>query len=293
MKQIRVALIVAVACLATPFVGLKIYQVLKTRERSMYDFIFSQPVQPVRVEIMPDRPFVNSVGMRFVYIPAGKFMMGSPSSEFGRRRQEIRHEVHLSRGFYLQTTEVTQTQWQKVMQKNISKFKGDDLPVHNISWLDSTKFVQRLNQLEGDTRYRLPSEAEWEYACRAGSRTAVPTGNLRGPGTGPDPALNSVAWYKINAGQRPHQVATKSANKFGLFDMNGNVWEWNQDWWHYFQKFADQVDTDPTGPQKGRSKVVRGGSWFAPSSYQRCAARMRFRPDYRSQGFGLRVARSE
>ena len=188
----------------------------------------------------------NSLGMTFVYIPPGNFMMGSPLDEPGRDDDEIRHRVTLTRGFYLQTTEVTQGQWRAVMGFNPSNFKscGDDCPVETVTWQHVQAFIQGLNRREGGSRYRLPTEAEWEYACRAGSNTAIYTGHLRILGKRNAPALNAIAWYGGNScidcpGGRhcsdwkekryscskygPHPMGRKGPNALGLYDMLGNV----------------------------------------------------------------------
>jgi formylglycine-generating enzyme required for sulfatase activity len=293
MKKMRLALILAITCVLLPFAGMYAYKAYKIRETKKYDAIFSQPVAPTHVEIARGKPFTNSVGMRFVYIPAGRFIMGSPPDEIGRNEFEIQHEVVISRGFYLQATEVTQAQWQSVMQVNPSEYRGDELPVQDVSWIDSEKFIRRLNQLEGDTKYRLPSEAEWEYACRAGSQKAFSAGPLTVPGSNLDPLLDRVAWYKANSGKGPHKAGTKSPNAWGLYDMHGNVWEWCQDWWEsWYGKFSGEAITDPAGPTRGRFKIIRGGGWFAGGTYQRSASRMRAKPASKSPGIGFRVARS-
>jgi formylglycine-generating enzyme required for sulfatase activity len=293
MKKLRLALILAIVCLLLPFAGMFAYKAYKIRETKKYDAVFSQPVTPAHVEITQGTPFTNSVGMRFVYIPAGRFIMGSPPDEIGRNEFEFQHEVVISRGFYLQTTEVTQALWQSVMQINPSEHKGDELPVHDVSWIDSKKFIRRLNQIEGDTKYRLPSEAEWEYACRAGSQKAFSSGALTVPGSDLDPLLAQVSWYKANSGGSPQNVGTKSSNAWGLYDMHGNVWEWCQDWWErWYGKFSGQAIIDPAGPPRGRFKIIRGGGWFAGATYQRSASRMRAKPGSKSPGIGFRVARS-
>ena len=274
--------------------GLFGYKVYKTRETQRYDSVFDQPLSRVNIEIDQGKPFVNSVGMRFIYIPPGKFFMGSPADEIGRDEGEYQHAVVLTRGFYLQTTEITQAQWQVVLKLNPSEHKGNDLPVHNVSWIDSQTFIRRLNQLESNGNYRLPSEAEWEYACRAGTQSALPTGNLTATNSGLEPALDRVGWYKLNSGQTPHRVAVKSPNAWGLYDMHGNVWEWCQDPWdRWYGKFADTAVIDPMGPKKGRFKIFRGGGWFGSATYQRCASRMRAKSGSKSPGIGFRVARSE
>jgi formylglycine-generating enzyme required for sulfatase activity len=294
MKSLRLPLILALVCLLIPFAGLMIYQAFKAREIKMYDAVFSKPVSPIPVKIVPGKPFTNSIGMHFVYIPPGRYVMGSPPDEIGREELEIQHEVVLTRGFYLQTTEVSQAQWQAVMGINPSEYRGDDLPVHNISWIDAKKFIRRLNQLEGDTLYQLPSEAQWEYACRAGSQKAFANGALTVPGSAVDSLLDKVGWYKANARQAPHPAASKSPNAWGLYDMHGNVWEWTEDWWEsWYGKFSGSPVNDPLGPPKGRFKIYRGGGWFAEAPYQRCASRRRAEPGSKSPGIGFRIARSE
>ena len=294
MKVLRWPLILTIFCLIIPFVGILAYKTIKTREVKKYDFVFDQPVTPIPVEIPPKAPFTNSVGMHFIYISPGRFLMGSPINEIGRDEGEYQHEVVLSNGYYLQTTEVTQAHWQTVLKLNPSEHKGNDLPVHNVSWFDSQTFIKRLNQLEGDSKYRLPSEAEWEYACRAGTQSALSTGELTVTNLAPDSLLDRVGWYKLNSKQSPHPVATKSPNAWGLYDMYGNVWEWNQDWWEgWYGKFSGTAVIDPKGPQKASFKVFRSGGWFAGATYQRCASRMRAKPVSKSPGIGFRVARSE
>jgi formylglycine-generating enzyme required for sulfatase activity len=295
MKNLRLPLLLALACLLSPFAGLMIYKAYKTREIRMYDAVLSKPVvMAPSPKNAFGKPFTNSLGMRFVYIPPGRFVMGSPPDEIGRDELEIQHPVILSKGFYLQTTEVTQAQWRAVMEINPSQHQGDDLPVDNVSWRDCKKFIIRLNRLEGDTQYKLPSEAEWEYTCRAGSQKAFTNGSLTEPGSALDPLLDQVGWYKANSGRAPHPVASKSPNAWGLYDMHGNVWEWAEDWWeNWYSKFSGIPVTDPLGPVLGRFKIIRGGGWFAGASYQRCASRKRAEPGSKGPGIGFRVARSE
>jgi formylglycine-generating enzyme required for sulfatase activity len=294
MKSLRLPLILTLICLLTPFAGMMIYKAYKNRETRRYDEAFSKSVTPVTPRIVSGKPFINSIGMQFVYIPSGLFVMGSPPDEIGRDELEIQHQVILSKGFFLQTTEVTQAQWRKVMGINPSEQQGDDLPVHNVSWLDCKKFIRRLNQLEGVIQYRLPSEAQWEYACRAGSQKAFTTGPLTEPDSTLDPLLDKVGWYQANAGGGPHPAASKAPNAWGLYDLHGNVWEWTEDWWEsWYGKFSGSPVEDPAGPGKGRFKIIRGGGWFAGATYQRCASRMRAEPGSKSPGIGFRVARSE
>ncbi|KPA17999.1 Sulphatase-modifying factor domain protein, partial [Candidatus Magnetomorum sp. HK-1] len=176
--------------------------------------------------------FTNSIGMTFVRIPAGTFIMGSPEDELGRWSDEVLHQVTLTQDFYMQTTEVTQGQWKAIMGNNPSYFSncGDNCPVEYVSWNDAQEFIQKLNQKEGDT-YRLPTEAEWEYAARAGSTTALANGNLVEKDCNLDVNLNAMGWYCGNSNSETHQVAQKQANAWGLYDMHGNVWEWCNDWY--------------------------------------------------------------
>jgi len=232
--------------------------------------------------------------MTFVYLQPGRLIMGSPPDEIGRDEFEVQHEVILTEGFYLQTTEVTQKQWVAVMEINPSEMKGDDLPVTSVSWLDCQKFIERLNHMEREGKYRLPTEAEWEYACRAGSTTAYASSPQLEKGKGSDTELDHMAWYRGNSHNRPHPVAKKKPNAWGLFDMHGNVFEWCQDWYEsWYNKFTDKAVVNPKGPEHGRFKVIRGGSWFAGAEYLRSANRMREKPEYRNKGIGFRLARSE
>jgi len=229
-------------------------------------------------------------GMKFVYIPPGSFMMGSPENEPGRRNDETLHRVTLTQGFYMQTTEVTQKQWKDVMGDNPSFFKGcDDCPVEAVSWKDVHKFIEKLNLHsarlpvgERSRTYRLPTEAEWEYAARAGSETAYCFGD--------DAAeLGEYAWYIGNWGGKTHPVAQKKSNAWGLYDMHGNVREWCQDW---YGKYPSGDVADPISPDIGHSGsgiVKRGGGWSSVAQFCRSAYRYRFLPDYQDGNLGLRL----
>jgi formylglycine-generating enzyme required for sulfatase activity len=224
---------------------------------------------------------VDSLGMKFVYIKPGSFMMGSPSGESGRDNDEKQHRVTLTKGFYMQTTEVTQGQWKAVMGSNPSHFKnsGDDRPVEQVSWNDVQEFIRKLNQKTGKN-YRLPTEAEWEYACRAGSTTRFCFGDS-------DSSLGSYAWYSSNSGSKSHTVAQKQPNAWGLYDMHGNVWEWCQDW---YGNYSTSSVTDPTGASSGSRRVYRGGGWSYYAWYCRSADRNSFSPDNRNGSLGFRLA---
>jgi formylglycine-generating enzyme required for sulfatase activity len=224
---------------------------------------------------------VNSLGMAFVLIPADTFLMGSPEHEPGRHDDETQHEVTISRSFHLQITPVTQGQWQSLMGKNafsLIQAEGDQ-PVDGINWNDCQKFIKKLNAL-GEGIYRLPSEAEWEYACRAGSSTALPNGDLTDLYCDLDPNLDEIGWYCGNSDNSTQPVAQKSPNSWGLYDMCGNVAEWCQDW---YGPYSENTQIDPNGPTSGPGRVVRGGSWFSSAKNCRSAARFYWPPNSRNQ----------
>jgi len=197
-----------------------------------------------------DDSFTNSLGMTFKLIPDGFFIMGSPTNELGRSSDETLHEVMLTKPFYMQITEVTQGQWQAVMGSNPSNFEncGSECPVEQVSWDDAQDFIAEMNK-KGEGVYRLPTEAEWEYAARAGTSTALPSGDLIYAETSPvDPNLDAIGWYGGNSdvayadsnnGKGIHPSRQKSANAFGLYDMHGNVWEWCLDWFDYYPNSID------------------------------------------------------
>jgi formylglycine-generating enzyme required for sulfatase activity len=230
----------------------------------------------------PPKHFTNSLGMKFVWIPPGTFMMGSPEQEAERDKSEIQHKVTLTSGFYLGMCTVTQEQWQALMKDNPSRAKKEkNLPVENVSFDECLEFLKKMGDKDGQ-RYRLPSEAEWEYACRAGSKSCYCFGD--------DPKLlGEYAWYRDNAGEKPHPVAQKKPNRWGLCDMHGNIWEWCADWYGAYPK--DAV-VDPKGPEKGTSRVLRGGSFYSPSSFVRCSIRGYFDPAKRGLNIGFRAAKS-
>ena len=240
----------------------------------------------------PGDRFTNSLGMAFVYIPRGEFMMGSPSNEPGRDDDETQHRVTLTKGFYMGTTEVTQGQWKAVTGSNPSRFKdcGDDCPVEKVSWNDVQAFIQKLNRREGET-YRLPTEAEWEYAARAGTTTPFTYGRclstnqanyngdypLEGCGKGEDRS-RTIPVGSLNA-----------PNAWGLHDMHGNVWEWCADW---YGDYPSGSVIDPAGPLAGSDRVLRGGSWSSIAGYCRSAYRGYGTPSRRGNNGGFRLALS-
>jgi len=196
----------------------------------------------------------GGVTMKLALIPAGKFMMGSPDSEEGHVDNEgPQHEVTLSKPFYMGVTEVTQAQYEAIMGANPSTFKGETNPVENVSCKDATEFCKKLSEKTRQA-VRLPTEAEWEYACRAGSKTKFCFGDA-------DEALGDYAWYHANSGGTTHPVGQKKPNAWGLYDMHGNLWEWCSDW--YAQNYADAKAVDPQGPASGiDASRLSAWSWF-------------------------------
>lgn len=226
--------------------------------------------------------FKNSLAMHFVKIAPGSFSMGSPEYERQREDDETQHRVTLTRAWYMQTTPVTQAQWQAITGHNPSDFKGPELPVENVSWNDiQTVFLPRLNAL-GEGTYRLPTEAEWEYAARAGSTQAY---YLRDDAS----QLDARAWYNNNSLFQTHPVGQKQPNGWGLYDCHGNVWEWCQDGYH--GPYAATEATDPSGAAGGLGRVMRGGSWFCNASACRSAARGYMPPETRIRLIGFRLVR--
>jgi formylglycine-generating enzyme required for sulfatase activity len=218
---------------------------------------------------------VNSLGMRMVLVPAGSFRMGSPPGEPLRQDDETPRQVTLTRSFRMAATEVTQGQWSALMPANRSRNKGDDLPVTSVSWNDAREFCTRLSEKEGVT-YRLATEAEWEYACRAGAADPVT----------PD-AREAAAWFADNSGGQTHPVGQKKPNAWGLFDMLGNAAEWTLDAYGPYPSVEEE--RDPTGPPEGNARVVRGGAFRSFPPAVRCAARASRPRAYQLHHVGLRV----
>ena len=240
----------------------------------------------------PDKDrLTNSIGMEFIYIPPGTFIMGSPPDEYGRDDLERQHQVTLTEGFYMQRTEVTQKQWKTIMGNNPSHFLncGEDCPVERVSWYDAQEFIKKLNHREKTKKYRLPTEPEWEYACRAGSNTAFTNGSITKETCGYNPYLNAAGWYFRNSEKGTHTVAQKQANAWGLYDMHGNVWEWCQDWQ---RKYPFHPETDPAGPTTGLARIRRGGSWSHYPLFCRSAYRSWSDPDKKTPHVGFRLFRS-
>ena len=238
----------------------------------------------------PGQIITNSLGMKFAWIPPGTFLMGSPVGEAEREVSETQHKVQLTKGYYLGVHQVTQGQWQAVMGNNPSAAKGEKyLPGEQVSWDDCQHFLRILNQRDGPD-YRLPTEAEWEYACRAGATTpfyfghTISADQANYDGTYPY-ANEKKGVYR----QRTTHVGTFPANAWGLYDMHGNVWEWCGDWYGEYPK-GEVVD--PQGPRSGQGRVLRGGSFYNKASLIRSAYRLTHVPTHRSSNIGFRVART-
>jgi formylglycine-generating enzyme required for sulfatase activity len=257
----------------------------------------SSESQSTSQDISPDNgieTITNSIGMKLVLIPKGTFVMGSPESEEGRQKDETQHEVTISKDYYLGVTEVTQGQYQKVMGKNPSYFKkriiresdSSMYPVEAVSWEDAVEFCKKLSELPEEKKagrvYRLPTEAEWEYACRSGSKSAYSFGES-------SKSLGDYAWFGKNSNGQTHPVGEKKANDWGLYDMQGNVFEWCSDWYGEYPKGAV---SDPSGPKRGSFCVFRGGGWYDGAAGCRSALRSGSAPSDRGDGLGFRVALS-
>lgn len=263
--------------LALPWVYLKTYR----------------PKEPPVIQVGALRPEMRR-------LPPGRFLMGSAETEEGRGPNEKQHEVEIKTVFAIAVTEVTQGQYERVMGKNPSEAQGNpEKPVENVSWLDAVEYCNRLSvkenldpcyRIEGGKvswaeglrckGYRLPTEAEWEYAARADGKTKY---------AGSD-ELDAVAWWASNAQGSTHQVAGKGANGWGLYDFSGNVWEWVWDW--YESRYEDLPRVDPIGPNSGSYRVERGGSWYNDAQDARVAYRDDDGPGYRDALQGFRLARS-
>jgi formylglycine-generating enzyme required for sulfatase activity len=236
-------------------------------------------------ELVLSIPGRHGVELRMKKIPAGSFAMGSPVEEEGRDEDEgSPHEVTISKPFYMGVFEVTQAQWEAVVGTCPSMFGGNPTyPVEQVSWEDCQEFIRRLNGM-GIGTFRLPTEAEWEYACRAGKQTAFSFGG--------DPRkLEKYANYfgTPKEGERsPMPVGSFAPNAWGLYDMHGNVWEWCSDWYSTYQATKQ---TDPVGPAHGVSRVERGGSWYCSPVRCRSAHRYRYSPSYRYYTLGFRLVR--
>jgi formylglycine-generating enzyme required for sulfatase activity len=230
----------------------------------------------------------NSIGMVLMRIEPGKFTMGSPKTETKREEGEDEHVIEIGKAFYMGKFEVTQAEYRAIMDKNPSRFQGDKLPVETVNWAEAREFCEKLSKKE-DKQYTLPTEAEWEYCCRAGTKTAFHFGNA---------ISTEICNYNGNRvygdgkkgvfRKKTTDVGTFPPNKWGLFDMHGNVMEWCEDWYdeNYYKNSPKQ---DPKGAEKGESRVLRGGSWDTPPEECRSATRGGDTPDGQHNHVGFRV----
>ena len=230
----------------------------------------------------PERFFTDDHGNEFVLIQPGTFMMGS---EKGHKRENPLHRVEITRPFYLGRYPVTQSQWEAIEGINPSYFKGGAHPVEQVSWHEVQGYLKKLQN--GEFAYRLPTEAEWEYACRAGRTTAYSFGD-------DTEKLAEHAWYRTNSGRSTHPVGQKKPNGWGLYDMHGNVWEWVQDWYaeDYYKQFENKTAKDPAGPETGTNRVIRGGSWGNGATPLRSAYRSSDDPGFADNRLGFRLLRT-
>lgn len=257
---------------------------------------------------------IDGIAVRFRYIPPGRFLMGSPESEAGRYDQEgPQHEVTWTQGYWLADAPCTQAVWERVMGENPSYFTSADRPAENVSWDDCQEFLKRLNESSPELMARLPSEAEWEHACRGGTPTATWVGDLEILGENNAPLLDEIAWYGGNSGQDyeldqgydstnwpnkqyphtkagTHEVRKKQANPHGLHDMLGNVYEWCVD---MAGTYEAQAVTNPAPSTMGPGRVIRGGSWVGRARFVRAAGRYGFSPGHRADYLGFRLARGQ
>lgn len=273
---------------------------------SLGDEVFAVPINKIKEALEGEKlwgkcPQSHVQPMfEFVLIKGGTYIMGSPENEVGKNLNEQQHRVTLQKDFYMQTTEVTQAQWETVMESNPSEFAscGSNCPVENVSWNDVKEFIRRLNEGNGTNLYRLPIEAEWEYACRAGSTSAYEWGNeadcskmMYGNHVEYDGYNDCVDKNKkklLMPGQTA-PVKSYKANRWGLYDMHGNVMEWCQDW---YDGYPTGDLTDHRGPNKGEYRVLRGGSWSSKAFNCRAAARERAAQDIKAPYIGFRLVMS-
>jgi formylglycine-generating enzyme required for sulfatase activity len=278
--------------------------IIKVEESKTVEKIHIHENKPEASETKLEKTFTNSIGMEFILIPAGEFLMGAvPQDKEAPSVEKPQHKVRITKPFYLGKYPVTQEEWQKVMGNNPSRFKEltEGLifkkvvqvnlknPVETVSWNDCQEFIQKLSQKEGNT-YRLPTGAEWEYAARGGLNSSHSSSYMFTYGDDKD-KLGDYAWYDKNSGNTTHPVGQKKPNSIGLYDMMGNVWEWCEDWYDsgYYER-GEAVD--PGGPSSGSGRVLRGGSWGSFYGHCRTSYRGDLTPDYRDYRLGFRLART-
>ncbi|MDD4870808.1 MAG: formylglycine-generating enzyme family protein [Kiritimatiellae bacterium] len=232
---------------------------------------------------MSDRLMLTLKGhipLSFQEIPAGAFCMGSPETEAGHEAEEApQRRIMLTRDFRMSVTPITRAQWAALVGDISPRAMDTEVPMTDVSWMDAQRFIAKLAEAFSDGYFRLPTEAEWEYACRAGSSGLFSDGETEAD-------LARLAWYSGNSGGQPHPVGKKATNAWGLYDMHGNVFEWCQDW---DGPYPSNEQTDPDGPLNGEKRILRGGCFKCPPPYCRSANRYSALPDDRAQNFGFRV----
>ena len=267
-------------------------QITLTKEATaIQQSVVSQPtvvLQPVAQTPVTNRdditiPVKDDISIDMVRVEAGTFTMGAtPEMKYPFDSEKPAHKVTLTNDYYIGKYEVTQALWQAVMGNNPSKFKGDNLPVESVSWNDCQEFISKLNSITGKT-FRLPTDAEWEYAARGGKKG-------RGYQYSGSNNISDVAWYTDNSGSKTHAVGSKQANELGIYDMSGNVYEWCQDW---KGSYSSSSQVNPIGANSGSYRVNRGGGWFSTARYCRSSYRYDYTPGYRYYNLGLRLVLSE
>ena len=240
------------------------------------------PVEIVNIPPPKGKTYKNSLGVEFVQIPAGEFQMGCSKGDTEcEDNEKPLHLVKITKSFYMGKFEVTQGQWTKLMGSNPSSFKecGENCPVENVSWNDAHEFIERLCTREkySPCKHRLPTEAEWEYAARAGTKTKYYWGIFPN---------DDYFWYDENSGRSTNPVGKKKPNAWGLYDISGNVWEWVEDWYdeRYYSK-----SPDINGPSSGGNRILRGGSWDYYARSSRLSYRINYDPDIRFRNYGFRL----
>ncbi len=266
-------------------------QITLSREATAIQSAVTQPTvaqQPVVQAPIANRdhisiPVKDGISIEMIRVEAGTFAMGAtPEMEDPWDDEKPAHQVTLTNDYYIGKYEVTQALWQAVMGNNPSNFKGDNLPVEQVSWDDCQEFISQLNRITGKT-FRLPTEAEWEYAARGGKKS-------RGYQYSGSNNLSDVAWYKDNSDSKTHAVGSKQSNELGIYDMSGNVWEWCQDW---DGEYSSSSQVNPTGANSGSKRVFRGGNWYIYAWVCRSSFRISSAPDNTSYCLGLRLVLSE
>ena len=233
-------------------------------------------------------PVKNGISIEMVRVEAGTFIMGAtPEMKEPWDDEKPAHQVTLTNDYYIGKYEVTQALWKAVMGYNPSAFKGDNLPVEQVSWDDCQEFISKLNSITGKT-FRLPTEAEWEYAARGGNKSRGY--QYSGSNNISDVAWYKDNWYKDNSDNKTHAVGSKQANELGIYDMSGNVWEWCQYW---FGSYSSSSQVNPIGANSGSDRVFRGGGWYNNARFCRSSCRRNDEPGFRSRGLGLRLVLSE